>query len=91
MTDVAHLLAGFIEQFCGEWTSTHTCAVCLDDTEHIANLIRTNTQTDAGTCTDGVGRGHEWIRTEVDVEHRALSTFTKHRLALLQEFVDFVL
>ena len=91
MTDVAHLLAGFIEQLCGEWTSTDTCAVCLDDAEYIANLVRTNTQADASTSTDGVGRGDEWVRTEVDVEHRALSTFAKNRLALLQELVDFVL
>ena len=91
MTDVAHLLTSFVEQFRGERTCTYASAVCLDDTEHVTDLVGTDAQTDAGASADGVGRSHEWIRTKVDVKHCTLSTFTQHRLALLQKFVDFVL
>ena len=88
---VANLLARLVEELCGERTSTHTCAVSLHDAEHLANLVGTNAQARAGTSADGVRRGHKGIAAEVDVEHRALSTFAENALARTQHVVDFVL
>ena len=90
MTDITHLLTCFIEQLCWEWSCAHTGAVCLDDTKNIANLVRSDTQTNTCACTNGVGRRDKRIRAKVNVEHRALSTFAKHRLSLLQKLVDFM-
>ena len=54
MTDVTHLLASLVKELCWEWTCTNTCTVSLHDTEHLANLVRTDTETCASSCADGV-------------------------------------
>ena len=91
MTEVTNLLASLIEQLCGERTSTYTCAVGLHDAKDLANLVRTDTQTCAGTRTNGVGRGDKRIRTEIHVEHRTLGTLTKDGLALTNGSVYLML
>ena len=91
MTEVADLLARLVKELRGEGTGTHTGAVGLHDTVDIANLVRTDAQTGAGTGTDGVGRGDKGIGSEVDIEHRALGTLAEHRLSAAQDAVDLVL
>ena len=54
MTEITNLLARFIEQLRGERSCADTGAVGLHDAIHIADLIGADTQTSAGTCTDGV-------------------------------------
>ena len=54
MTEVTNLGTRFVEEFCGERTGTNTCAVGLHDTIYVANLIGADTQTCAGTSTNGV-------------------------------------
>lgn len=88
MTEVTDALAGGIEKLGREGTAADAGTVCLEDTEHLTNLVGGHAE--AGTCTgaDGVGRGHEGIRTEVDVEQSALRTFAKHTLAFGEKAVD---
>ena len=91
MTQVANLLARLVEQLGGERTCANTRAVSLHDAKHLANLVRTNAQTRAGTSTNGVGRGHERIAAKVNIEHRTLSTFTENALARAQHLINLVL
>ena len=60
-----NLGTSLIEELCWEWTCTYASTVSLHDTIDIADTVRTDTQTDAGTRTDGIRRSYEWIRTEV--------------------------
>ena len=90
MAQVTDALAGLVEQLGGEWTGTDTGAVGLHDAIDLANLVGTNAQTGAGSCTDGVAGGDEGIGTEVYIEHGALSTLAEDGLASTQGFVDFV-
>ena len=81
VTKVANLVASLVKQLCGERTCTYTCAISLHDAIDIANTVRTNAQSDAGTGADGVRRSNERIRSEVNVEHSALGTLTENVLA----------
>ena len=88
MTEVTNLLASLVEELCREWTCAHTCTVSLHDTIYITYLIRADAKTDAGTCADGIGRGNEWVRTEVYIEHSALSTLAEDVLARAEHLVN---
>ena len=90
MTEVTDELASLVEQLSGERTGTDTGAVGLHDAIDLANLVGTNAQTGAGTCTDGVGRGDKGIGTEIDIEHGALSTLAENGLAGTQCLVDLM-
>ena len=60
----------------------------LENTVHIADTGRSNSQTDAGTRRNGIGRSYKRIGTEVDIQHRTLSTFGQDPLAFLQSSVN---
>ena len=90
MTEVTDELASLVEQLSGERTGTDTGAVGLHDAIDLANLVGTNAQTGAGTCTDGVGRGDKGIGTEIDIEHGTLSTLAENGLASTQCLVDLM-
>ena len=91
MAQVTDALARLIEQLGGERTGTDTGTVGLHDAIDLANLVGTNAQTGAGSCTDGVAGSDEGIGTEVHIEHSALSALAENGLASTQGFVDFVL
>ena len=91
MAQVTNLLACLVKQLCRERTGADACAVCFHDTEDIANLVGTDTKTGAGSSTNGIRRSHKRIASEVDIEHRTLSTFAEHTLAALQDIIDFML
>ena len=50
VTELADGLANIVEQLGWERTSTHACAVGLEDSENLANLVRTDAQTCASAC-----------------------------------------
>ena len=54
MTEVTDALARLVAQLGGEGTGTDTGAVGLHDAIDLANLVGTNAQTGAGSCTDGI-------------------------------------
>ena len=91
MTQVTNLLASLIEELCGERTGTNTGAVSLHNAEYLANLVRTDTQTGASTCTDSIWRCHERIATKVYIKHSTLCTFAQHTLARAQYLVNLML
>ena len=91
MSEVAYLCTCFVEEFCWERTCTNTCTVSLHYTIYIANAVRTNAQADASTCADGIRRSNKRIRTEVNIEHCALSTLAKNILTRTQNLVYLVL
>ena len=80
-------VACFIKQLCRERTATDTCTICLEDTVYLTDITRRDTQSRTASGTDRVGRCHERIRTEVDVQHSALCTFRQDRLTVFQEVV----
>ena len=89
MTEFTDLGTCLVEELCREWTCTDTGTVSLHDTINITDAVRTDTQTDAGTRTDGIGRSNERIRTEVNIEHGTLSTLAENILAGTEHLVDF--
>ena len=91
MSQCAHLVTSLVEQFCRERTGTYTSTVCLEDTEHLADTVRSYSQTGAGTCTNRIGRSNKRIRTEINIKHRSLSTFAKNALAVFQIIVNLML
>ena len=91
MAQVTDALARLVEQLGGEGTGTDTGAVGLHDAIDLANLVGTDAQTGAGSCTDGVTGSHEGIGTKVYIEHGALSALAENGLASTQGLVDFVL
>ncbi len=88
MTEITDGLAGLIEELCGEWSCTYTCAVSLHNAIDIADLVWTNAETCASTCTNCVTGGDERIAAEVYIEHRALSALAKNGLAGTEQLVD---
>ena len=68
MTDLAQLFSYLVKQLGWEWTFAYTCAVCLEDTIYLADMLRSHTQTGASTCAEGIAGGYEWIGTKVDVK-----------------------
>ena len=91
MTEVTDELASLVEQLGGERTGTDTGAIGLHDAIDLANLVGTDAQSCAGTCTDGIAGGDKGIGTEIDIEHGTLSTLAQDGLAGTQGLVDLVL
>ena len=90
MTDVAELLARLVEELRGERTAAHTGAVGLEDAVDLADAVGGDAQAGADSGADRIRRRHEGIRTEIDVEQRALGALGQDGLVLRQAVVDEV-
>ena len=94
MSALRHRLAVRILQIDGivklrrERPFTHTRGVRLDHADHAVDVARGKSAADARTTGGRVGRRHERIRAEVDVEHRALRPFEEDGLARLLRFME---
>ena len=91
MAEVTDFLACLVKQLCGERTGTYAGAVGFHDAIDVTNLVGTDAQTRAGTCTDSIRRGDKGIAAEIDVKHGSLGTFAQHALATLENVIDFML
>ena len=91
MTDLTDLAACFIKQLCRERAATDTCAISLEDSIYLTDIPGRNPQSRTTSGTDRVRGSHEWIRTEVYIQHRTLSAFRQDRLAFLQIVIDDML
>ena len=87
MTYLAYFVTRLVKQFSWERSGTHTCAISLDDSEDLADLVRSDAKSHTCSSADGVGRSDKRITAEIHVEHSALSPFAQHRLAFLENVV----
>ena len=82
------LLVHGIVELGRERTFADASSVRLDYADHAIDVARGEAGADAGSAGGGIGGRHERIRTEVDVEHRALGAFEKDGLAGLLRLVE---
>ena len=80
-----------VEQFRRERPTAHAGAVRLEDTDDFTDSPWSHTQTVARPGGDGVGGRYKRIRSEIDVEHSALGTFSEDAFAGVKGFVEEVL
>lgn len=88
--ELSDSFAGLVVEFGRERSAADSCTVGLEDAEDVAYVARSDTESGAGACADGIGRGDERVGTEVDVEHGSLSAFGENGLSFAEHTVDFV-
>ena len=70
-----------------ERTRSDTRGICFYDAHHLFDHLRS----DAGTCRkvsgNGMGTRHIRICSQVDIQHRSLSTLEQHFLSGLDRFI----
>ena len=54
MSRFAQFLSDGIQLLCGEGTLADACAVCLDNTDDLVDLLRRNPRADGDAARDGV-------------------------------------
>ncbi len=80
----------------GEWPSSNTGGVSLDDTDGSAYHLRRNTEPRAHAANGGRRRSDEWVRPKIDVEHQCIGPFHqdslsgRNRLVNIGDAVDHV-
>ena len=90
MSQRTHLVSCFIKQFSRERTCSYASTICFEDTVNFSDTVGSYAQSGAGTGTNCIGRSNKRIRTEVDIKHSTLCTFTKNTLSVLQQIVYFM-
>ena len=91
MTEPAQCLARLVEQLRRERPAAHARTIGLEDAVDLADTVGADAEARAGARTDRIRRGHERVRTEIDVEQRTLCAFGQNGLVFGEEAVDFVL
>ena len=90
MSKVTDFPAGFVKKLCGERAGADTRAVGFHDAIYVTDFVGAYPQSGTCTGTDSIWWRYKRIRTEIDIQHCSLRTFTENVFSVTQQVVYFM-